>query len=59
MEGWEEDYLSDSVNDLALILGTPEGCSPQAAMSEHVSISPVKATSTPYSVSSVMGDFLM
>lgn len=51
--------LSDSVIDLAVISGIPEECSPQAAMFEHVSISQVKAMSTPYSVSSVMGDFLM
>lgn len=63
---WEEGVcgrvgrgLCDGVNDLALISGTPEGCSPQAAMFEHVSISPVKAMSTHYSVSSVMGVFLM
>ena len=51
--------LADSVSDLAAVSGTPEECSPQAAMFEHVSTSPVKAMSTPYSVSSVMGDFLM
>lgn len=63
---WEEGVcgrvgrgLSGNVSDLAIISGTPEECSPQAATFEHVSISPVKATSTPYSVSSVMGDFLM
>lgn len=63
---WEERVcggvgrgLSDSVSDLAVISGIPEECSPQAAMFEHVSISPAKAMSTLYSVSSVMGDFWM
>lgn len=59
MKGWEDSGLFDGVSDLAITSGTPEECSPQAAMFEHVSISPVKATSTPYSMSSVMGDFLM
>lgn len=39
---------ADSVSDLAVVSGTPEGCSLQAAMFEHVSTSPVKATCTPY-----------
>lgn len=50
---------ADSVSDLAVISGTPEECSPQAATFELVSILPVRATSTPCSVSSDMGDFLM
>lgn len=63
---WEEDVcggvgrgLSDDVSDLAITSGTPEECFPQAATFEHGSILPAKATSTPYSVSSVMGVFLM
>lgn len=51
--------LTDCVSDLAVISGTLEACSPQVATFEHVSVSPVRATSTPYSVSSVMEDFLM
>lgn len=59
MEGWEDSGYFDRVSDLAITSGIPEECSPQAATSEHVSISPVKAMSTPCSMSSVTGDFWM
>jgi hypothetical protein len=62
---WEEEFaeglqrLPDNIHHLTVISGTPEECFPQAAMFEHVCILPVRVMSTPYSVSSVMGDFLM
>lgn len=59
MAGWEDSGLFDGVSDLAITSGIPEECSPQAATFEHVSISPVKAMSTHYSMSFVTGDFLM
>ena len=39
---------ADSVSDPAVVSGTPEGCSLQAATFEPVSTLPVKAMCTPY-----------